>query len=538
MNDGVSLREVLELPALRHVRVLAGTSGLDRRVRYVNVMEVPDILDWVKPDELLLTTAYPLRDDRSRLVELVPRLADRGLAGLAIKPARYIDAVPSIMLANANELNFPLLELPPETALADIINAVLSLILNAQASRLERAAAIHERFTRIVLNGGGLRELAGVLAELVNRPVAVVDRSGGMLASSSAFPRLDLNALLPRPAGPDELTWTRVHAEGRLLSFAAQPVIAGAEPEATILVLAEPNELGNDDLMAVERAAIVTALRLVQERMAAEVDERFRAVCLDELVTGHLTDESVIRERALAFGWDLSRPRAVLVAEIDSVGGRPFGELVGTPHERWNTRRLVEAARAALGTDAIVWERSAGLAALVAAQDEPSARAARLQDTARQRVDGASVSIGIGSVCADPLLLRESYSEAVRALHTIRRVGGPGQIAAFAELGLERLLLSCSDLELRAFVATKLGPLLEYEALHPGANLLATLQVFLARNRTLAHTARALYVHYNTVRYRLERIESLLGPVVDNPENCLQLELALRVQSLLNQHAR
>src|ERR1044071_9078367 len=150
MSSGVPLREALALPALRNARVLAGVAGLDRTVRYVNVMEVPDILDWVKPDELLLTTAYPLRDDRAALADLVPRLADRGLAGLAVKPARYLDAVPEVMLAAAERLSFPLLELPPETALADIINAVLSLILNAQALRLERSAAVHARFTTIV----------------------------------------------------------------------------------------------------------------------------------------------------------------------------------------------------------------------------------------------------------------------------------------------------------------------------------------------------------------------------------------------------
>ena len=63
MIEGVPLRDALNLPALDGARVLAGATGLGRRVRYVNVMEVPDILDWVKPDELLLTTAYPLRDD-------------------------------------------------------------------------------------------------------------------------------------------------------------------------------------------------------------------------------------------------------------------------------------------------------------------------------------------------------------------------------------------------------------------------------------------------------------------------------------------
>jgi len=127
----------------KSARVLAGAAGLGRTVRYVNVMEVPDILDWVKPDELLLTTAYPLRDDRAGLADLVPRLADRGLAGLAVKPARYLDAVPQVMLTAADRLGFPLLELPAETVLADIINAVLGLILNAQALRLERSAAVH-----------------------------------------------------------------------------------------------------------------------------------------------------------------------------------------------------------------------------------------------------------------------------------------------------------------------------------------------------------------------------------------------------------
>ena len=80
---------------LAQARVVGGRGGLHRAVRAVNVMEVPDILEWVQADELLLTTAYPLRDDRLALDALVPRLAGRGLAGIAIKPARYIDAIPA-----------------------------------------------------------------------------------------------------------------------------------------------------------------------------------------------------------------------------------------------------------------------------------------------------------------------------------------------------------------------------------------------------------------------------------------------------------
>ena len=131
--------------------------------------------DWVKPDELLLTTAYPLRDDPVALAALVPRLAERGLAGIALKPTRYIAQTPGAMIEAADRLRFPLIELPPDASFNEIINAALSEILAAQTVRLQRSAAIHDRFTGIVLTGGGLRQIAEALADLIGRPVTIVE---------------------------------------------------------------------------------------------------------------------------------------------------------------------------------------------------------------------------------------------------------------------------------------------------------------------------------------------------------------------------
>ena len=88
VRDAIRLADVVRLPILRHAQVVGGALGLDHLVRSVNVMEVPDIIEWVKPDELLLTTAYPLRDDPEALAALIPRLAEKGLAGMAHKPTR------------------------------------------------------------------------------------------------------------------------------------------------------------------------------------------------------------------------------------------------------------------------------------------------------------------------------------------------------------------------------------------------------------------------------------------------------------------
>jgi len=133
----LTLREALTLAEpLRQARVIAGAGGLDNVVRSVNVMEVPDILEWVHPGELLVTTMYPLHDDRAAIEALIPRLAEKGLAGLAVTVESYIGALPPAMLADANRLNFPLIELPPRVSFIDIIQPLTSRILDLQAEEL------------------------------------------------------------------------------------------------------------------------------------------------------------------------------------------------------------------------------------------------------------------------------------------------------------------------------------------------------------------------------------------------------------------
>ena len=96
------MRDVLGLPAMRGSAVLAGGRGLDRLVRFVNIMEVPEVLRWTRDDELLLTTGYPLRSTPEALEDFVAALDDRHLAGLAVKLGRYLDALPSAMLSSGD----------------------------------------------------------------------------------------------------------------------------------------------------------------------------------------------------------------------------------------------------------------------------------------------------------------------------------------------------------------------------------------------------------------------------------------------------
>lgn len=530
-RQGIPLQTILQLPALAGAQVVAGRQGLGRLVRNVNVMEVPDILPWVKADELLLTTAYPLKDDSIALSELIPRLAERGLAAIAVKPARYIAAIPSSMIEQADRLAFPLLELPPEASFSDIINAVLSVILNAQAARLHRAAAIHDEFTHIVLGGGGLPQIAAALANAISHPVAILDPRRALLARSPDSPALLPGIGQPLPLRPEDMEATSlrqvvVDLAGQRVDGVLAPVRVGGEVYGAILVLGQPSGIHEDEAEAIEYAATVTALRQVQARSVAEADDRFQAVCLEELVTGHIEDRARLLERANAFSWDLNVPRAVLVAAIEH---SPQGQ----GEERRLRRRLTELARLSLGRSAIIWERSREVAALVA--DEP--RGARVRELAEQfgaevsrRLPEAAVGIGVGQIRDDPLELDRSYVEARSA----REVGGlsraPGQVSFFEDLGLDRFMLAVDGRERSAFVESTIGRLLAYDAAHDTA-LCSTLESYLAK-RNASSVARARYIHYNTLKNRLARCQELLGPFLDDPDRCLAIAVALRVARL------
>ncbi len=543
MNQGLAISEVLALPALTGARLVGGAGGRDRRVRQVNVMEVPDILDWVAPDELLLTTAYPLRDDPAALATLIPRLAAKGLAGMALKPTRYIGHIPAIMVEEADRLDFPLLELPARTSFNEVINEVLTSILDRQAARLQRSAAIRDRFMAIVLSGGGLPRIAEALAESVGRAVLIVDPIGQLLArSGGAESSLGLDMASGTVIGSTSIEPMErgvlpaaVTIGGRDIAAAIQPIRVGAERYGAVIVLGDTSTISEEDLEALEYSATVAALRQVQARVVAEADHRFQAVCLEELVTGHATDRGVVLEWAVEFGWDLATPRAVMLADVESppTAGAASDEMAGGHAEAAAglRHRLADAARQTLGRGAIVWERSREVAALIATGPRggqgTEAAAAELQAEMIRRVPGAVVTVGIGRPVEDPLRLQESFAEARQARTVLRWTKGPGAIARFESLGLDRLLAATPEAERVAFLGAALGPLLEHDRRH-GTALVASLERWLT-DRNGAAAARDLYVHYNTLKNRLDRIEALIGPFVDDATRCLELALAIRV---------
>jgi len=534
---GLSVREVLAAPCLAQARVLAGARGLDRIVQRLNVMEVPDILPWVKPHELLLTTGYPLRDDPDALVRLVGELDDRGLAALAIKLHRYLDEVPPGLLEEADRRGFPVIEFPQGVGFDDVLNEVLGTLLNRQAALAARSEEVHRALVSIVLEGGDLADLAAELATILAGPVLLTTPDGRVVAQAGDADEL---ARITASTAFDATGRFRVEAQPAGMHEdppgprAIVPIVAGRVDHGRIVTFSKA-PITDADVHCLERAATVAALAVTKGLAVAAVEDKYRADFLRDLLIGRIDDSAGAVAHARSLGWNVDRPMVVVVAELDpgqvpaSVSGLdllPVHERFATAWQTVMRSRDTRAPVASFNTEVVVLLGAApdgDLTRLVAELD-------RL--VAGDRGGGRlSFSLGVSRVAADAGELSRAYEQARTSVRIGRRLQGPGARATFDQLGAYRLLALIPDSgELRGYVADVLGELAGDTT--EAADLRHTLEVLLDTSGNVAETARRLHFHYNTLRYRIEKLERLVGPFTTNAALRLDLALALRVRQM------
>ncbi len=483
-------------------RVVAGADGMARTVSGVKLAPTPDHLLRVGANDLVVTTTDTIADNDEEWEHLVGRLDSARVAAVAVRLSAS-DPLPAGLIDAADRLGVPFITFPAATGLADVTSAVLDALLQAQRGRLERVLDIHQRFTPIVLAGGGAKEIASTLNSLLGCAVAVLDSDGRptVVVPPDAADNIDL---MIAPA-------TR------------QAIVAGDHYYGEIVALTGGGDLDQDGRLALQRASLAIAVRLAQATAAAAEQERFAATSLEELVAGTAGETADVVERATSFGWDLSRRRAVLLASVDPWTDRE--------HLATSLGTIAFAARATLGSDAIVWTRSTSVAALIAPHSvDPAERrriAEKLHEELDQRVTLVTVSIGVGRCVDDPLQLRRSYVEASRSVEVGRWAKGRHVTEVYDELGLERLLASTPADDLAEFVEQAIGQLVDHDRSH-GTDLVETLGMWL-ETHNMAEAARRLNVHYNTLKNRLDRIESIAGPLLTDSARSLECSVAIYV---------
>lgn len=563
----LTLREAMSLvEPLRKSRVIAGDRGLENTVTSVNVMEVPEILEWVRPGELLVTTMYPLRDDEAAIEALVPLLAEKGLAGLAVTPSDYMGEFPSIMIESANELGFPLIELPEKISFIDIIQPITGEILKLQANELIESEEIHRQFIDLVLSGGTYRDIAQGIAQRVDKPVMIVDRFKRILGEGfimghpqtyKTFIRDEVTgdrylndhyvAEVIAEVDGSEAIYKTVESDEESVDHIVCPVMVGPMELGEIIVwgrLQDPPR--SIDLIAIEHGTTVAALKMMEMRSIIEAEERFR----NEILEGLLASTPDERERAIQLSSDLGSrlipPYAVILVGPDYPDSTTLTKAESLEKRNIDSSlHLSERYLRAVEPDASFWYQGPRLviffpfpkSRLDGSREFLAGELRKICERIRLENSPYTVSMGISPGVHELDEFRLAYECARQSLEIGSSLNdeNSSQVTHYEDLGLFRIVsIAESQTSLERFCHDAIGPLLSYDR-ENDAELAPTLQIFLEQNQNSARTAKLLFIHYNTLRYRLERIKEILGDVLVHPRQRLEIELALQLYPFIKQ---
>jgi PucR family transcriptional regulator, purine catabolism regulatory protein len=511
-TDVFTLRDFLELKEFPHQVLL--TPGLDPGsvvIRHVSVIEAP-IERFVRRDELVLTTVLGCRDSEEAFLGFMRDICDSGAAAVAVSfPEDRDELVPPSVLAWAESRGVPVVRLPWAHRFAEITETVVARLRFAQAQKEAAWEAFEKRMLQAYLLHQDIGRAAELLARELGAEVLITDFSGRPVADTR---RQDLPADRPLPEGvlADYRLVLHINSQGQDVGF-----------------------LYMDRAHVTERLAgeavsyssyILTPLLLWFVREDISRANRRRA--LDDfirgLATGELQPTEDVLSRGRSLGLRLTRPYYCVAASLAlPAGEREVGEWLDD-HQQELCLLLEEKGFAPMLTiylDHIV------------AYAEADTPAQTLVERLRRTIGATfpelhcvwGVSDETGSRAFDRL-----YREARLAADLCRREEGAAGVYRQRDVVLYRLVKNClADADSLPLRRQLTAPLLEYDAAN-AAHLEEVLLTYLRCGGNACKTAQALHFHRQALRYRLRKIEELLGISLDDHERLLEVELCLRMR--------
>lgn len=539
----LTLRQALQLSVFEQANIIAGEAGLDRVIRRIHVVDIPDAEYHIYGQGLLLfTSGYGIKDNPTEQAALIPKLAENHVIGMVFSLGWYFNEVPAVMLAEAEQRGFPIITVPYDVKFISIIERLYVELVNEQAAVRERADDIHRRLTRLVLEGGGLEAVASTLADILQRSVLFESLAFEVLAAAQVGPidesrRRALEAGRTPPEIVERMMQHGIYAElqstmkpvrlgvipdlGMLMERVVAPIIVGREVYGYIWIVAGDHPLMALDELAIEHAATVAALILLKEQAVRETQNNLRGDFFAQLLRSSERD-SLMLERAHLVGYHFDRSHQVLFVLCKAATSATLTTLTARL-DRWLRTQ---------GVSGLVITRERGLAVVAEAKSEMVGQTLAEKMVLEVSNPAQVLVVGVGRLVPSGESLRRSYDEAREAAEIGERLGKPPRAVLFWKLGLLDWLhhLPQDVLAGNPFLKTVQG-LAEHDRKTNG-DLVRTLDSYLEHGGALAEAAAALNVHRNTLLYRIGRIEEITGMDLKDTTQRLNLHVALKAHLL------
>jgi purine catabolism regulator len=543
-NYQLTVEEVLARPSFQHAYIAAGKMGLVRMVRWVHIIEVIQFEQLLQGGEMILTTGAAFKNDTKSFMTYLEQLIHRNVTCLCIEMGHYISSVPQEWVDAAEAHDFPLIIFQEAVRFIDITQDIHAHIINQHHKALQELEKISREFHRMTLSSQGVTHVLALLQSSTKGQVMYVPADAQPkfippLGKRESAQWLAFLASRMTESGYDETGAGLYFDDIEGQSVIVQPVGAMGKTWAHILLVLDrkPQEY---EYLILDSASLSIAQDLLRKRYMEERKLYSQTLWVDDLIHMRIQEEEQIKD---LIGADFKRLNTLIyqVLLIEFEQEQEDGMTAEDDGIESTGLHLSLAARSIFEGQlfhpliTLKHNRLVVLAFDKAPKKPAKERLRHVLESLQGMKDhaGTRLKIGIGQPNQSFLNAHRSYQEALQAL-SLSVTLQQKNVMFYDELGVFELLFHITDKGILAsFVRSYLGPIIDHDSLK-GSELLRTLKVYLDHDGSKQIAAQQLFIVRQSLYYRLDKIEELLGADYMLPEKRLALQVGIRAYQLLH----
>ena len=547
-----TVRKLLESEQFPKMKLLCGEKGLDLEVKGIRIIEIEDMERYLTGGEILITSFQVYLSCSDREVEQhFEDLVKSDISGFIVKKRKEYDPTGrrlSLLEKHCKKYEIPLVEISEDSYYWGIIRYVIMQVFDKDTARLKYFKITHDSFNMFILKNNGSSNTASdiikFLSIMIENPVVLYYGDlNCMVSTNSDNSKLILSDEI-QPYKPNIITKFQYmkQMKGSCVQYVVKFAIL-SEVEIYITITEENRELTELDYMAIENAIINLQYGFLSEFAQDEMKKKYQRDLIHNILNGLLSSKEMT-EAAAQLG----------MKESDTYRVVDFHTIKNNVQSKYTKEQLhevgvIEGELKHLLPDALIYRNMDQIVMIqqvdsnqteLEYQKEMEEVEDVIQRSILYRKKDTDFQIGIGKSVEGYQRLKESYyeaSQAIKYIEIIRQVTGDKNksVVHYSNLGFFQIFGKVDDMtELERCIPETLKKLYLYDDEHKG-ELITTLQMYLRNKQSIRKTADAMFVHYRTISYRLEKIKQISGINFDNANEVLAVSNGLIIYKMLKE---
>ncbi len=543
---GIKIGEILKTKFFSDYYLIAGEKGLDRETQAVALFDAPDGYKWFKGKELVLSSGYLFKNNIHLFKDVITFLYKKNSTAMAIKTDRYLNEIPEEIINLCNDLGFPLINIPYNAAWIDIINAVNSIAMNSYITHINdkknadklllRSDNFHKKIEKTIINLSEEINYSISIFDILEKEIFTFPINHSLLKEDVSFNKGDdFSFNYQKEILCDKLNIYRIKniEDKSKCPFIIMPIVIKGVTVSKLIVWEECNEIDYYDLFSLRLSYTLLLEIYEQIYLMNSFERRFYDDLIKALINGELdTKQKLIKAMNSVQDFKLNIENKFICICIKQDENNP---------SFYNSRETISTTfllnipkdKSIFGilddnTIIIIYdieEHREDIIEDVRKAFEPIFKQIKTTFSDRE------IKLGIGDMVEDICSIKKSYVGSLKAVDIGSYIYPDGEMISFEDLGPFGLL-RLENIQRKNFSNnfSNIYPLLK----EPNSEeLISTLKVYLESESNCNIAAKKLFIHSNTVRYRVAKIQQTCNIDLEDPIERLKIEITLKFIDIL-----